>query len=187
MLVPLFRKRVALTILPWLAAVAAPLAANAKEPLIVLADGQPALDPVRYFTGRTRSWGLFETRSGAPRELLATETCGRVESGVLHFEQDLVFGEGKKMHRSWLIKRMDAHHYTATGTGIVGIAQGVSAGNGFHLAFTLDAIPGTPLAHVHMSQWMYLQDDGVTLINRDTLTKLGFTVAQITERFEKSR
>jgi hypothetical protein len=157
----------------------------ASEPLALFQNGKPLLEPEKYFAGHTHSWGLFETRSGAPRELLATETSGRLEGGVLHFEQNLTFGSGKKLHRSWLIVRMDANHYTATGTGIIGVAHGVSSGNAFHLDFTLDAVPGNPLGHVHMSQWMYLQSDGVTLINRDTLTKAGVIVAEITERFEK--
>jgi hypothetical protein len=149
----------------------------ASQPLALFQNGRPRLEPEKYFAGYTHSWGLFETRSGAPRELLATETSGRLEGGVLRFEQNLTFGSGKKMHRSWLIVRTDANHYTATGTGI--------SGNAFHLDFTLDAVPGNPLDHVHMSQWMYLQSDGVTLINRDTLTKAGVIVAEITECFEK--
>jgi hypothetical protein len=46
-------------------------------------------------------------------------------------------------------------------------------------------LPGNPLGHVHMSQWMYLQQDGVTLVNRDTLTKAGLIIAEITEQFRK--
>jgi hypothetical protein len=36
-----------------------------------------------------------------------------------------------------------------------------------------------------MSQWMYLQPDGRTMINRDVLTKAGVVVAHITEQFVK--
>ena len=38
-----------------------------------------------------------------------------------------------------------------------------------------------------MAQWMYLQPDGRTMINHDTLTKAGIVVAHITERFTKER
>jgi len=95
--------------------------------------------------------------------------------------------KGKQTHRSWLVRRVDAHDFTATGTGIVGVAHGEAYGNAFHLSFTLDAFPGNPLGHLHMSQWMYLQADGVTLVNRDSLTKGGVTVAYITEQFHKDR
>ena len=103
----------------------------------------------------------------------------------LVFEQDLFFEDGKKQHRSWVIRRVDEHRYTATGTGIVGVAQGTVYGNVLHLEFTLDAFPGNALGRLHMSQWMYLQPDGKTLVNRDTLTKAGIIVAQIPEQFQK--
>jgi hypothetical protein len=157
----------------------------AGRPIASFERARPTFDPMTFFAGHTHSWGVFETRSGQPKSLLRTSTDGRVAADGLHFEQDLAFEDGKKKHRSWLIHRLDAHHYTATGTGIVGIARGAAYGNAFHLEFTLDAAPGNPLGHLHMSQWMYLQSDGVTMVNRDTLTKAGIIVTEITEQFRK--
>jgi len=170
-----------------LAAMAIATGGCASRPIASFQAGRPLLDPMKFFAGHTHSWGIFESRSGDPKETLQTETWGHLEGGALHFEQDLLFGEGKKKHRSWLIRRVDHRHYTAVGTGIVGTAQGEAYGNVFHLDFTLDALPGNPLGHVHMSQWMYLQADGVSLVNRDTLTKAGLIVTEITELFRKDR
>lgn len=157
----------------------------AGQPIGSFESARPIFDPMKFFAGRTHSWGIFETPSGQPKSLLKTTTEGRTAPAGLHFEQELFFADGKKSHRSWLIRRLDAHHYTATGTGIVGIARGTAYGNVFHLDFTLDAFPGNPFGHLHMSQWMYLQPDGVTMINRGTLTKAGLIVTQITEQFRK--
>ena len=66
-----------------------------------------------------------------------------------------------------------------------GSLGGTAYGNAFLLEFTLDSVPGNPLGRLHMSQWMYLQPDGVTMINRATLTKAGVIVTQITEQFRK--
>jgi hypothetical protein len=148
---------------------------------------RPQFDPLQYFAGHTHSWGIFESRSGQPQSLIWTTTDGRLAADGLHFEQD-IYREGKpKTHRSWLIRLVDAHHYIATGTGVIGKVRGTAYGNVFHLDFTLDAIPGNPLAHVHMSQWMYLQADGRTVINRDTVTKAGLLLTQVTEYFHKDR
>jgi hypothetical protein len=159
----------------------------AATPFDVVRDGKPDFKPEKFFGGRTQSWGIFETRSGAPKETLQTQTWGRWERGIFRFEQDLQFQSGEKTHRSWSIRRLDENHYLATGTGIVGTARGEARGNAFHLEFTLDAIPGNPLGHLHMSQWMYLQPDGVTMVNRAILTKAGVIVAEITEQFHKDR
>jgi hypothetical protein len=148
-------------------------------------DGRPLFDPGAYFRGRTHSWGIIESRGGEPSQVLTTQTQGHWRGDTFHFEQDLAFEKGKRQHRSWRLRRVDAHHYTATGTGIVGEALGEAYGNVFHLGFTLDVAPGNPLLNVHMSQWMYLQPGGRTMINRDVLSKGAVVVAHITEQFTK--
>ena len=148
-------------------------------------EGRPVFHPGTYFNGRTHSWGIIESRGGEPDQVITTQTQGHWEGGTFHFEQDIFFEKKGRQHRSWRIRRVDAHHYTATGTGIVGEARGEAYGNVFHLQFTLDLAPGNPLMRVHMAQWMYLQPDGRTMINRDVLTKGGVVVAHITEQFTK--
>lgn len=170
---------------PLLAALAIVLGGCAGQPIASYERARPILDPMKFFAGRTHSWGVFETPSGQPKSVIKTVTHGRPAADGLHFEQDLFFEHGKKSHRSWLIRRVDAHHYTATGTGIVGIARGTAHGNVFYLEFTLDALPGNPLGHLRMSQWMYLLPDCVTLLNRATLTKAGIIVTEVTEQFRK--
>lgn len=157
----------------------------ASKQTVSFKDGKPAFDPGEYFRGRTHSWGIMESRAGTPSQILTTQTQGHWAGDVFHFEQDIVFEKGKSQHRSWLIRRVDAHHYTATGTGIVGKARGEAYGNVFHLEFTLALSSGNPLLRVHMSQWMYLQRDGRTMVNSDTITKAGLIVARITEQFTK--
>jgi hypothetical protein len=161
--------------------------AEAGTPFDVVAKERPELRLERYFVGRTHSWGVFETRAGAPKEVLRGSTTGRLRGDVLQFEQDLQFSSGKKMHRSWTIRRVDGHRYEATGTGIVGAARAEARGNAVHLEFTLDAIPGNPLGRVRMSQWLYLQEGGRVLVNRAKLTKAGVKVAELTECFAKDR
>ena len=162
-----------------------PLTGCATRDTASFASGRPLFDPTQYFAGRTHSWGLLESRGGAPKELFTTRTQGRWEGGEFLYEQDIVFEKGRREHRSWRLQRVDAHHYTAIGSDIVGVARAEAYGNVLHLVFTLDASPGDPLLHVHMSQWMFLQPDGRTMINCDTLTKLGITVAHLTEQFQK--
>ena len=168
-------------------AIATGLSGCGSEPIGAFKNGRPLFEPEKYFAGETHSWGIVETPSGKPKEVLHTRTTGRWDGSSLHFEQQIVFEGGNTLHRSWLVRRMDEHHYSATGTGIIGTAHGEAWGNVFHLDFTLDAVPGNPLGRVHMSQWMYLQADGVTLVNRDALSKDGLIIAGITEQFRKDR
>ncbi len=147
--------------------------------------GRPLFEPTSYFAGRTSSSGVMENRGGTPRQTVTTKTSGHWKGGTLQLEQDLVLGDGKPQHRSWAIRKLDAHHYEATANDIVGKVQGEAYGNVFHWSFTLALSPGNPFGNVRMSQWMYLQPDGKTMINHSTIRKLGIVVAQVTEQFRR--
>lgn len=147
--------------------------------------GRPEFQPTAFFTGRTSSFGVMENRGGAPKEIVRTETVGKWVGDTLRLEQDLFLGDAKPQHRSWQIRKLDAHRYEATANDIVGTARGEAYGNVFHWSFTLALSPGNPLANVRMSQWMYLQPDGKTMVNHTTVRKLGIVVAQVTEQFHR--
>lgn len=145
----------------------------------------PVFDPMVFFTGHTRSWGVFENRSGEATEIIRTETWGRMAGNELRMEQDLYFSKRPRQHRSWRMHRIDAHHFEATANDLIGTARGETRGNTFVWSFTLATKPGNALYNVRMTQRMYLQSDGRTMINRDTIRKLGFVVAEVTEQFRK--
>ncbi len=147
--------------------------------------GQPEFQPTVFFAGRTSSFGVLETRGGAPEKVVRTQTRGQWEGKTLRLEQDLVMDRTKPQHRSWRIRKVDAHHYEATANDVVGVAHGEAYGNVFHWSFTLALSPGNPLANVTMSQWMYLQQDGKTMVNHSTIRKFGIVVAQVTEQFRR--
>ncbi len=145
---------------------------------------KPQLDPATFFTGRTFSSGVIESRIGSSRRV-TTRTFGKWEGETLRLEQDLAFSDGVTQHRSWRIRRLNAHHYEATANDMVGTASGEADGNTFHWSFTLALSPGNPLANVRLTQWMYLQPDGRTLINHTTIRKFGIALAHVTEKFRR--
>ena len=147
--------------------------------------GRPIFDPTKFFAGETTSYGVMENRGGAPRQIVRTKTRGQWEGATLLLEQDLFLGDAEPQRRSWRIRRLDAHRFEATANDIVGQVVGEAHGNVFHWSFTLALSPSNPLANVRMSQWMYLQPDGKTMVNHSTIRKFGIVVAQVTEQFRK--
>lgn len=128
----------------------------------------------------------MENAGGTPTRTVKTETSGSWVGETLHLEQEIVLGEGgRKQHRSWRIRKTGAHEYEATANDMVGVARGEAYGNAFHWSFTLALSPGNPLANIRMVQWMYLQPDGRTMINRTTIRKFGVVLAQVTEEFHR--
>ncbi len=148
------------------------------------AGSSPAFDPMRFFTGHTRSSGVFENRAGEPTKRVRTETRGRMALGELRMEQDLFTDGEPRQHRSWRMRRLDAHHFEGTANDIIGKVRGEARGNYFRWTFTLALKPGNPLFNVRMTQHMYLQPDG-TMLNRSTIRKFGIVVAQVSEQFRR--
>ena len=145
----------------------------------------PAIfEPTTFFSGRTSSLGVIENRGGAPIARVSTKTAGHWKDGTLFLEQDLVFG-AKHQHRSWRVRKLDSRHYEATANDVVGLVRGEASGNVFHWKFTIAALPGNPFANVEMSQWMYLQPDGRTMLNHSTIRKFGIVIAQVSEEFRR--
>lgn len=155
----------------------------AKAPAHALEGGRPRLELMQFFNGRTHSDGVFESRSGRPGQRITTETTGRLIDGVLYIEQDLAPQTGKRQHRSWQLRRIDESHIDATANDIIGTAHGTVYGNLLYWTFRLRLSPGNPLKNVRMSQYMYLQPDGRSLVIRSIIRKAGIIAAEVTEQF----
>lgn len=143
------------------------------------------LDPVAFFGGHTKSYGVMESHTGKPSVQITTETIGTVKDGKVFIEQDLYPGSGQKNHRSWQLKQVDEHNVEATANDIDGTARGKLYGNYFTWTFRLIVKERKFIKHVRMSQYMYLNPDGQSLIIRSVIKKFGIIVTEITEEFKK--
>lgn len=171
----------------WLPLAALTLAAcgDPLPPAAFTADG-PALRPDVFFEGRTRSFGVMEDRAGRPTDRFAVDGEGRREAdGSLTLRQTVRPAEGEGFQRLWHMRDAGDGRYTATGPAIQGTATGEARGRVFRLSYTETLPPGGWLRTVRFDHWMYLAEDGDTLINRFTVRKLGVVVARATEVFAR--
>jgi hypothetical protein len=146
----------------------------------------PRFEPERYFEGRIRSWGVFEDRSGNPTSRFTTSIAGHRDGDALVLVQDFAYDDGRTQRREWRLRRVGEHRYEATANDVVGTAVGEAYGNVFHWSYTLALQPGNPLKNVDLDQWMYLQEDGTTILNRATISKLGVVLAEASEHFSRA-
>jgi len=146
---------------------------------------RPLFEPEKFFEGRVQSWGVIENRAGNPTSRFRVDVKGRRETTGLIITQHFFFQDGRRQQRTWLLRRIDGHRYEATSEDVVGLARGEAHGNAFRWEYSLSLKRGNPLMNVRMKHWMYLQNDGQTMINRVTITKLGIVVARITEQFRR--
>ncbi len=163
--------------------------ASCSDPLPVsrFADAGPALDPIAFFTGHVRSWGVLENRSGQPTQIVTTDCEGTADrDGSLRMTQRLHVGDDPVTVRTWRMRRTGPGRFEATANDMVGTAVGEAAGPAFHWRWTLASEPGNSLKNVVLDQWWYLQADG-SMLNRTTIRKVGFIAAEVTEHFVPQR
>jgi hypothetical protein len=159
-------------------------ACSPSLPIARFADTAPDFDPVSFFTGHTRSWGVLENRSGQPTGIVTTDCMGDPEgSDGLHMVQHLTLPDGGTQMRDWHMRRTAPHMFEATANDMVGAARGEARGRVFHWRWVLATKPGDALRDVVMDQWMYGEANGA-MVNRTTIRKLGVILAEVTEQFE---
>jgi hypothetical protein len=139
-----------------------------------------------FFDGYTHSWGVIESRSGAPVQQIVTEGQGAI-SGVnrLRMKQRLTFQDGTTQEREWALWRSGPNRFDATANDMIGTARGEANGRIFHWEWVLARSPGNRLMNVTMNQWMYGLDDGSVMV-RTTVSKLGVILAEVTEQFTRA-
>jgi hypothetical protein len=145
---------------------------------------QPRFEPEKFFLGPLHSWGVVENRFGSPKSRFRVDLVGRQEGDATAISQHFTYEDGHTDQREWRVRRLDEHRYEATSPSVAGVAHGEAWGNAFRWDYMLIVNPKNPLTHVHMSHWMYLVGQN-TMVNRVVVSKLGVTVAEITEYFQR--
>jgi len=167
--------------LVWL--VAAALAGCATLDVADYRADKPVLDLAQYFNGTVDGWGMFEDRSGRviKRFHVRIDATWRGNTGTLdeHFE----YADGTTQNRVWTLVK-DGDRYTGTAPDVVGTARGDAAGNALHWRYVLAVPVDGRTWNMDMDDWMYLVDDR-TMLNRTTMSKLGFRVGAVTLAFRK--
>ena len=92
--------------------------------------------------------------------------------------------DGEVQDREWTITKIDEHNYEGTAGDVVGKAIGYSYGPAFKFEYVLLVpVKGKELK-ITFDDWIFKQDERVA-INRATMTKFGFKVAELTVVFVK--
>lgn len=140
------------------------------------ADG-PVLRPEQFFAGKTHGWGVVQTRGGRPSQQFEVTGEGITDAqGRFHLGQTVRWNDGHVTTREWVMTADGPDRYRATLTDAKGPVLADVKGNVFHLRYRL-ADPA-----VVMEQYLYLQADGVTVLNTGTVTALGLPVAHLAEQ-----
>ena len=145
---------------------------------------EPRLIIEKYLEGNVKAWGLLQNRSGEVTRQFSADLNGKWDGKQLILDEKFNWTDGEVQTRQWQINKIDEHHYEGTASDVVGTAKGFSYGPAFKFEYVLLVPVKGKNIKITFDDWIFMQDERVA-INRATMTKFGFKVAELTVFFKK--
>jgi len=145
---------------------------------------EPRLIIEEYLSGNVKAWGVLQNRSGKVTRQFSADLDGTWDGKQLILKEKFNWDDGEIQNREWTIKKIDDNHYEGTAGDVVGKAKGYSYGPAFKFEYVLLVPVKGKEMKITFDDWIFKQDDKVA-INRATMTKFGFKVAELTVVFVK--
>ena len=147
-------------------------------------DQKPRLIIEDYLSGNVKAWGILQDRSGKVTRQFSADLNGKWDGKQLILNEEFNWSDGEVQKRQWQITKLDEHNYEGTAGDVVGKAKGYSYGPAFKFEYVLLVPIKEKEIKITFDDWIFKQDDRVA-INRATMTKFGFKVAELTVMFVK--
>ena len=147
-------------------------------------DQKPRLIIEEYLSGNVKAWGVLQNRSGKVTRQFKANLNGKWDGSKLILDEQFNWNDGEKQTRQWTITKIDNHNYQGTASDVVGLAKGFSYGPAFKFEYVLLVPVKGKNIKISFDDWIFMQDEKVA-INRATMTKFGFKVAELTVMFVK--
>ncbi|HET9399274.1 MAG TPA: DUF3833 family protein [Sphingomicrobium sp.] len=146
----------------------------------LLAAAAPAepFDPVEFFEGRTHGTGTLRVAFKAP-QAVRVESVGSIsDDGTLVLRQQIDVEREKPRLRVWRLRRTGPASYSGTLSDARGPVTVTAERGAIRIRYrSTDGLS--------VQQWLTPAGGGKVIDNRMTFSKLGVTVARLTERIEK--
>ena len=147
-------------------------------------DQKPKLVIEDFLSGNVKAWGILQNRSGNVIRQFSADLNGKWDGKKLILDEKFNWTDGEIQTRQWTINKLDEHNYTGTAKDVVGTAKGYSYGPAFKFEYVLLVPVKGKEMKITFDDWIFKQDENVA-INRATMKKFGFKVAELTVMFVK--
>ena len=148
-------------------------------------DQKPRLIIEEYLSGNVKAWGILQNRSGKVTRQFSADLDGKWDGRQLILDEKFIWSDGEIQNRQWQITKLDEHNYEGKAGDVVGTAKGYSYGPAFKFEYVLLVPVKGRKIKIKFDDWIFMQDEKVA-INRATMTKFGFKVAELTVLFMKN-
>ena len=147
-------------------------------------DQKPRLIIEQFLSGNVKAWGVLQNRSGKVLRQFSADLNGKWDGKNLILDEKFNWSDGEIQTRQWTINKIDDHNYSGTAEDVVGTAKGYSYGPAFKFEYVLLVPVKGKNLKITFDDWIFKQEDNIA-INRATMKKFGFKVAELTVMFVK--
>ncbi len=145
---------------------------------------KPALDLKQYFSGDLVAHGIFTDRSGKVVRRFTVQMNGTWQGNQGVLDERFTYSDGKTERRVWRLTALGNGRYEGRADDVVGVAQGVAAGNALNWRYTMALPVDGRVWEVQFDDWMYLVDERV-MLNKAAMSKFGIHLGEVTLSFSK--
>lgn len=145
----------------------------------------PVLDLKTYFNGDLVARGLFTDRSGKVVRRFVVQMTGTWNGNQGVLDERFTYSDGKTERRVWRLTDEGGGRWSGRADDVVGVAQGVAAGNTLNWRYTLSLPVDGKVYEVQFDDWMYLMDERV-MLNKAVMSKFGVRLGEVTLSFYKN-
>lgn len=167
------------------AAAAALLAGCAGPAPSDYAAEKPLLDLRRYFDGELTAHGIFTDRSGRIVRRFTVAMTGTWQGNQGTLDERFTYSDGSTERRVWRLTDLGGGRWEGRADDVVGVAQGVAAGNTLNWRYTLALPVDGRVWEVQFDDWMVLMDERV-MLNKAVMSKFGITLGEVTLSFTRA-
>lgn len=139
----------------------------------------PALSLDQFLLGSGKAYGVMHDWQGKQGVRFVADLCGEWQQGQGDLYEVFYFSDGRIEQRHWQLSQNSDGQVKGTAGDVVGEATGQLAGNSLYWEYVLRIPYDGDTLDVTVKDWLHLVDDN-NLINRTTLHKFGFKVAELT-------
>jgi hypothetical protein len=145
---------------------------------------KPRLDLKQYFDGELVAHGLFTDRSGRVARRFVVQMTGTWQGNQGTLDERFTYSDGKTERRVWRLTDLGGGRYEGRADDVVGVAEGIAAGNALNWRYTLALPVDGRVGEVQFDDWMYLMDERV-MLNKAVMSKFGLRLGEVTLAFTK--
>jgi|TARA_B100001057_G_scaffold129369_2_gene128436 hypothetical protein len=137
-----------------------------------------------FFEGETTAYGQFQDVLGNVSSRFLVEIKGSWDGSNLVLVEDFKYEDGSEEQRIWTLAKTGENQWVGSADGVIGPAEGKTAGDMFYWAYTIDLPTPSGDRRVSFKDYMWmLSEDRV--LNKAYMSKWGIPLGEVTIIFEK--